>query len=163
MTRTDLSRKGGLLIDANLLILYVIGCYDPKRIQKERRTDKYIPEDFDLLLRFMGLFRHFVTTPNILTEVCNLLEGVTYQFGPVLSLLPELVKNFIEIHEPSQLIMAKRNKESIKFGLSDPVACSIVEQNYLLLTDDLRLCYYLQNRGFDALNFNNLRSDYLLH
>ena len=162
MTRADLARKTGLLLDANLLVLYVIGCYDPKRIVQNKRTNSYTPEDFDLLVDFMTQFRQFATTPNILTEVSNLLEGVSYQYGPVLAMLPELIKEFVELHEPSHPIMSSKNKEFIKFGLSDTVFCQVVEQSYVLLTDDFDLCYYLLNNSFDALNFTNLRLGYLL-
>ena len=33
----------------------------------------------------------------------------------------------------------------------------LVKGNYLVLTDDLSLFGYLQNRGIDAINFNHLR------
>ena len=158
MTRADIARKAGLLLDTNLLVLYVVGQYDPNRIAKHKRTSSYMSEDFDLLLDFMSLFKQFVTTPNILTEVSNLLEKDSYQYGPVLSILPELIKNFVEIPVPSHPVMVNRNKTFLKFGLSDTVACQITEQDYLLLTDDLDLCYYLPHDGLNALNFNNIRS-----
>ena len=162
MTRADLARKTGLLLDANLLVLYVVGRYDPKRIAQNKRTNNYTSEGFDLLVDFMNQFRHLATTPNILTEVSNLLEGVSYEYGPVLSMLPELIKGFVELHEPSHSIMISKNKAFVKFGLSNTVCCRVVEQNYVLLTDDFDLCYYLLNNSFDALNFTNLRSGYLL-
>lgn len=162
MTRADLAQKAGLLLDANLLVLYVIGCYDPKRITQNKRTNRYTAEDFNFLVDLMSRFRQLATTPNILTEVSNLLEGVVYQYGPVLAMLPELMKRFVELHEPSHPIMSDRGKEFIKFGLSDTVSCQVVDQNYVLLTDDFDLCYYLLNNGSDAVNFTNLRTGYLL-
>ena len=162
MTRADLARKAGLLLDANLLVLYVVGWYDPNRITQNKRTNSYTAEDFDYLVDFMSQFRQFATTPNILTEVSNLLEGVSYQYGPVLAMLPGLIKGFVELHEPSYPIMSSKSKEFVKFGLSDTVSYQVVEQNYVLLTDDFDLCYYLLNNGFDALNFTNLRSGYML-
>ncbi|MCY7357876.1 MAG: hypothetical protein LH609_10485 [Rudanella sp.] len=72
MTRAELARKSGLLLDTNLLVLLVIGQYDPKRINGHKRLQSYTSEDYDLLLGFMSLFRTFATTPNILTEVSNL-------------------------------------------------------------------------------------------
>ncbi len=162
MTNASLVRKAGLLLDTNLLILFVVGMYDRKRIAQNKRTSTYTAKDFDLLLDFMDRFQQFVTTPNILTEVSNLLEGVSYQSIPVLTILPELTKDFVELHEPSYPVMTGRSKIFIKFGLSDVVSCYVAERDYVILTDDLKLCYYLQNNGFAALNFNNLRSDYLI-
>jgi len=165
MTRAELARKSGLLLDTNLLVLLVIGQYDPKRINGHKRLQSYTSEDYYLLLGFMSLFRTFATTPNILTEVSNLLEGDSYQYGPVLAIVPQLLAGFgfVELHEPSIPIMSKRNKEFLKFGLSDVVSCSALEQNYLFLTDDLRLCYYLENNGLSARNFNHIRSSTLIH
>ena len=158
MTRSDLAKSKGLLLDTNLLVLYLMGMYDPLRITQNKRTNIYTPEDFDLLRSFMSLFRQLITTPNILTEVSNLLEGVSYQYGPVLAELPELIKGFVELQEPSYPLMTARSKIFVRFGLSDAVSCATAEQNYLVLTDDLNLCYHLQNNQFSALNFNHLRS-----
>ena len=115
-----------------------------------------------MLLTYMSQFRQFVTTPNILTEVSNLLEKDVYQHGPVLGILPGLIKDFAELHEPSYPVMTVQNTVFVKFGLSDTVSCKLAEQDYVILTDDLNLCHYLLNKGLSALNFNNLRSGYMI-
>ena len=62
----------GLLVDTNLLLLYLIGRTNRNRISKFKRTQAYTIEDFDLLHRFMAEFKTLITTPHVLTEVSNL-------------------------------------------------------------------------------------------
>lgn len=55
MTSSGLSlqaRKAGLLLDTNLLILYVIGMCDSTRIAKHKRTNQYAADDFRSITEF---------------------------------------------------------------------------------------------------------------
>ena len=47
----------GLLVDTNLLLLYLIGRTNKYRIPKFKRTQAYTIEDFDVLERFMAEFK----------------------------------------------------------------------------------------------------------
>lgn len=119
MTLQKLRSKEGLLIDTNLLVLYVIGLHDQTRIEQNKRTSSYTKEDFDLLVNFTGYFKKVITTTNILTEVSNLLEGVVYQQQPVLSILPQILEVIEEYNLPSRSQMLSNNRFFTKFGLSD--------------------------------------------
>ncbi|MGA0559557.1 PIN domain-containing protein [Larkinella sp. VNQ87] len=162
MTAQELRSKEGLLIDTNLLVLYVIGLLDTNRIGQNKRTRTYSKEDFNLLVNFTGFFKKVITTTNILTEVSNLLEGEEYHKKPVLSVLPQLLEVIEEHHLPSRSLMVSSNRFFTKFGLSDTVSMELSTRDYTVLTDDLDLCYYLQNNGLSAYNFNHLRTAYLL-
>ena len=48
-------------------------------------------------------------------------------------------------------------KTFARFGLTDCGIEELTRNNYLVLTDDLRLSVQLQATGIDALNFNHLR------
>ena len=65
-------RKNGILIDSNLLLLYLIGNTNRNRISSFKRTQKYTSRDFDLISRTLAQFEKVITTPHILTEVSNL-------------------------------------------------------------------------------------------
>jgi hypothetical protein len=67
-------KSRGILIDTNLLLLYFVGKYDPRRILSFGRTKSraFTLEDFKLLLVVFDYFDRVITTPNILTEVSNL-------------------------------------------------------------------------------------------
>src|SRR5438874_3988149 len=65
-------RSTGLLVDANLLLLYILGKTNKQRIPAFKRTQAYSVGDFELLDDFVSRFRKVVSTPNVLTEVSNL-------------------------------------------------------------------------------------------
>jgi hypothetical protein len=45
----DRHRQNGILVDANLLLLLVVGRFDERRIQRFERTRDFVIEDFRLL------------------------------------------------------------------------------------------------------------------
>ncbi len=162
MLLTDLRKTKGLLIDTNLLVLLVVGALNPDHISSHKRTNTYTAEDYRLLLSFVDRFRVIITTPNILTEASNLLEGYTYQNQSALALLERVTQVMQEIFYESTPTMHTYTRSYLKFGLSDATIYRIAEENYLILTDDLNFCAYLQHQGLLAINFNNLRTDHLL-
>lgn len=70
-------RANGLLIDTNLLLLYIVGAYDPGQIEGFSRTEQFDPDDFAVLYSFVQRFDLVVTTPHVLTETSNLLGGLS--------------------------------------------------------------------------------------
>lgn len=162
MTRQDLRSKAGLVIDTNLLLLYLVDQHDPERIETFKRTQVFSADDFNLLVRFINLFGSFSTTPNILTEVSNLIEGVEYDDVPLLTVLRDKVNYREEHYVNSRIILSNEDETFVKFGVSDTVLYQLARANYLILTVDLPLWAFLQNKGLSAVNFNNLRSDSLL-
>jgi hypothetical protein len=149
-------RGKGVLVDANLLLLYFIGQYDRRRILSFKRTKMFIEEDFDLLLGVLRMFGQVVTTPNILTEVSNLSGQLELRERP---------KYFSEFAEGVLLLeeeylasaQACSLKHFEKLGLTDSGIVHLANGRYLVLTIDFKLWSYLQNVGIDAVNFNHLR------
>jgi hypothetical protein len=74
----DRYRVKGILIDANLALLYLVGTCDLRLIGdgKYNKLSKYDTEDYHLLLRLKRFFRKAVTTPHVLTEVSNLTNDL---------------------------------------------------------------------------------------
>lgn len=150
-------RNKGLLIDANLLLVYVIGCYDPSRLLKFKRTLTFTVEDFHVLERAFRFFSKVITMPNILTEVNSLSNQ-----------LPEGIKSDYYTKAAEQIVgIEEHYKESSKvcalehfrkFGLTDSGIIDLVKDKYLVLTDDFPLANYLQTVGIDVINFNHIRT-----
>lgn len=148
--------KKGLLIDTNILLLYFVGLYDTNLILNFKRTRQFAIEDYGTLEKIINRFNKIVCTPNILTEInsfCNQFNGKIKQdffekFRLTLSLIDE---KYIPSKEVAQ--------EDIfnKFGLTDTGIMNIINNNYLLLTDDFRLSQYLTSIGTDVINFNHIR------
>lgn len=146
----------GILIDSNLLLLYFIGIYDSKIIEKFKRTRIYKIEDFILLNRIVQYFKVVITTPNILTEISNLSSSLPENqmsnfYSSFANQLPLLKENYC----PSSSVCISTYFRN--FGLTDSVIIQLVKNQYLVLSDDLVLVHYLQKIQIDAINFNHLR------
>lgn len=141
-------RRVGVVLDANLLVLLVVGLHDRRRIPAFKRTKQYAVEDFDLLDRLIGSLERTIVTPGILTEASNLIGS---EHLPVLGLL---IDHFAEQYTPSISVAA--HPLFRRFGLTDANIADL-GAHYLILTDDFRLSESLRARGHDVLNFNHLR------
>ncbi len=146
-------RTKGILVDANLLLLYVVGLHDRAFIPRFKRTARYTPDDFDFLQMLLGEFKRHVTLPNVLTEVSNLLGTGS---KPILELFGEVIRQEKESYVPSA--RASREDSYRRLGLTDAGILDRVGQGLLLLTDDFDLWVTAQGRGLDAINFNHVRS-----
>ncbi|MEH2452124.1 PIN domain-containing protein [Nostoc sp.] len=149
----------GILIDTNILLLYFVGTVNRERITRFNRTQQFIPEDYDLLLRIIGRFRKLVTTPNILTEVSNfvdkLVEPERSQCFAIFALFAQNVDILNECYVKS--LDAVNTEKFFKFGLTDSGILTLSKGKYLVLTDDFKLANYLLSVKVDVINFNNIR------
>ncbi|MBA2377318.1 MAG: hypothetical protein H0V75_14535 [Rubrobacter sp.] len=151
-------RRGGVLVDTNLLLLFYVGSYERSLVERFPRTaDRFVSEDFDTLNGVLGGFEKVVTTPYILTETSNLLgqlggRAKTGCFELFARSIPELRENHISGADLA------RKPTFVKLGITDTSIIEVAAAPYLVLTDDFRLYNYLADRGVDVLNFNNLRS-----
>ncbi len=149
-------REGGLLVDTNLLLLYLVGAYDERQIRGFRRTEQFEPEDFLVLAAFIGQFGQVVTTPHVLTETSNLLGQLSgHVRAGCFTLLRQSISLMREHQAPAATIAA--DPDFIRFGITDMAIAEASPGTYLVLTDDLPLYSYLGGRGVDVLNFNNIR------
>lgn len=152
-----LYRQRGILIDTNILLLHFVGTVNRERISRFNRTEKFIPEDYDLLQRILTYFQTIVTTPNILTEVNSLANQLGEpERSQCFSIFSEIISNMNESYIESRTITNTEN--FAKFGLTDCGILNVARGKYLVLTDDLKLANYLQKVGIDAINFNNIRT-----
>ena len=151
-------RRSGLLLDANLLLLYQIGLYDERAIKDFPHTKQYTIDDYRLLAKLISRFSSVFTTPNILTEVSNLSGKLS---EPHLQRFREAFSSTINVLEEEYCASksATGSPAFQKFGLTDAGIASLVnENNFLVLTDDLPLAHWLQSKDFDVLNFNHIRA-----
>lgn len=124
------------VIDANLLVLLVVGAVDRRLVGKHRRVRSFEPEDYDLLLALLQETPHpVVVTPNTLTEVSNLIEDRQDR-----RFLRQL-KEFIEVSEEVVVAssVASNNRAYEQLGLSDAVLLEIASAQRPLIAADLDL------------------------
>jgi hypothetical protein len=143
-----------ILLDSNLLLLLLVGGFQPALIANFKRTAKYSIRDFETLLGFLGSFSGIVTTPHVLTEVSNLANSLPEWrkpawgefFGAEIQLMHEVHRNSAEL---------ARDPAFLAYGLTD-TALEQLSAGTLLLTDDRRLSGYLRSLSLNALNFDDL-------
>ena len=150
-------KNKGLLIDTNLLLLYFVGMYDPRRIPKFKRTMIFAVEDFYTLWNLFKFFDKIITTPNILTEVNSLANQLATD------LKPDFFSKFSEQLNTLEEHYVETTKVSVsvhfpKLGLTDSGILDLAKNQYLVLSDDFRLVGYLGKQGIDAINFNYIRT-----
>ena len=147
----------GYFIDANLLVLLVVGSVGRDLIAKHRRLREYSVEDYETLLDLLGQVEQVFVTPNTLTETSNLLA----QHGePERSRLFDRLRFIIQ--ESEEVVVASEvassNSAFGRLGLTDAALLEVVTAETPLVTVDLDLYLEALRRGQDtALNFTHFR------
>lgn len=145
----------GVLVDTNLLLLYIVGSVDIKLIKEFKRTNIFEENDYLSVAGYIEKFAVKVTTPNILTEVSNFLGQISKQRDLCFYALKESISAMEENYIPS--VEIAENDSFIKFGLTDASIAEISKKRYAVFTADLPLYHYLSSKGFDVLNYNHIR------
>ena len=147
-----------LLVDTNVLLLFLVGSLDPDLIAKHKRVNQFTVEDFHLLDDLLRRYVAILTTPNVLTEVTNLAMQIG---GAAKERLPSLLgvllqKGGFEEHV-AESKEASKVEEFRRLGLTDAGIIHLTRKEWTVLTDDLPLYLALQVRGLAAINFHHLR------
>ncbi len=149
-------RSRGVLVDTNILLLYVVGKYQPELIARFKRSNVFTADEYELLVALLFHFHRIVTTPNILTEVSNLLGQLRdREKAECLQVLAQEIatmdEQFIRSDTAAQTEVYRR------LGLTDAGILSLAQGSYLVLTADFALDCALRATGVDVLNLNHLR------
>ena len=147
-----------LILDANLLVLLVVGRAAREYIGKHKRLRAYSVSDFDLLIKLLSSASKIVITPNTLTETSNLVRQISEPArAQILLVLRELIARHDEHYRDSRSV--SKSDEFPRLGLTDAVLLDIAGQYGTLLTTDLDLYVAAVKRGYKAVNFNHYRGD----
>jgi len=148
-------------LDCNVLLLLVIGSVEKSHISLFKRTQMFTEEDYDSLVKLIK-GSQVILTPNVVTEASNLLESYTYGKENVgLMFLKSICENIPETYETSKLLTS--NNAFLKFGLSDTSLANLCNVGAIAVTVDLALYGYLIGNNYKAINFNHVRSLYILN
>ena len=148
----------GYFLDANLLVLLVVGSENRELISKHRRLEDFTVDDFDILAEFLSTADQLYVTPNTLTETSNLVR----QHGDpertlLMGRLHYLIQQSREIVVAS--IDASYNYNFASLGLTDAVLLESVTIEKPLLTVDLDLYLAALASGEErAINLNHQRN-----
>jgi hypothetical protein len=151
-------RSRGLLLDTNLLLLFLVGSTSPNLVPgfKILANQGFQIEDFKTLLKLAKSFQRLVTTPHILTEVSNHADKLKGRHRTILfEKIAIAADNFLEESRPSKELCQLDGFP--KFGLADTAIAAIALNQYLVLTIDLALVGHLQAKRAAVINFHSLR------
>lgn len=157
----DELRGRDLLVDSNLLFLWILGATDRTKIEHSGRTRRYSPADFDVLDEFLRkIIRRFdveiVVTSHVLTEVSNLANDLKGDFrARFFEKFADVIQALIEIQAPARDITDW--KRFSDFGLTDLITLEVARSRCNVLTDDGRLADYLRRQGVHALRLPDLK------
>ena len=142
-------------LDANLLVLLVVGETDSKLIAKHKRLSEFDEEDYERLVTLLSRMGQILVTPNTLTEASNLLaQHGEPEKSRIFEMLRILIEEYEEIVVTSQI--ASHNKEFKRLGLTDAVLLEVISNEKPLITVDLDLYLAAINREADsAFNFRH--------
>lgn len=148
-------RRKGILVDTNLLLLLIVGA--TPSIKNFKRTNMYNSSDYELLVRLIDQFEKLIATPHILAEVSNLSNGLYggQQEDFFETLKRSLSSLIVEIHVPAAEIAD--NYSLSPHGVADVGVVALAKNNYLVLTDDLRVANFALQNSVDVINFNHVR------
>jgi hypothetical protein len=153
----ELRKARRILLDSNLLVLFLIGSFDPALIGKHKRTRDYTLEDFGLLRAIVASKTSLVTTPNVTAEASNLVSQIGEPArGGVLALLGRLCQSLEERYVES--FKVAQSHCFTRLGLTDSVLVDLCQEGLLLLTVDLDLFLEAGRVGGYAVNFNHIRT-----
>lgn len=143
----------GFYVDANLLVLLVVGNVDTKIIAKHRRLEDYSTEHYEILLRVLGRGNRVFVTAHTLAEASNLLG----QHGePERSILMQALSYLIDEAEEVVIESARAaaSPEFVRLGLTDSALLEVINPDTPLVTADVPLYVAALQRGHDvAMNF----------
>lgn len=145
-------------IDANLLVLLIVGSVDEKLIPKHRRLKQFEVEDYRNLRNLLGRAQQVFVTPNTLTETSNLLaQHKEPERSRFFDQLRSTIEESREIHVVSEV--ASRSKAFKRLGLTDAALLEVATVETPLLTVDLDLYRAALAKGREtAVNFTHLQN-----
>ena len=146
----------GVLVDSNLLVLWVVGSVNPERIGTFKRTSNYLKSDFSLLKRVLANYQDLYTVPHILAEVSNLTDLKDSERLRARQWLLSMISVLAEVPVTSR--QGAGDAVYLKLGLTDAVIkTAALKQGCAVLTDDHDLYHVLNHSGVESYNFNHFR------
>ncbi|MGI8883801.1 MAG: hypothetical protein ACR2IA_06115 [Pyrinomonadaceae bacterium] len=141
----------GLLVDTNIILLYLVGSLDILLIRDFARTAKFTEDDFYKVHKFIEYFDLQITTPHVLTEISDLIGNRKNLHNALKIYIERTNEVFKKSSEVSE------NKIFCEFGLADTAIIETAKDSYLIFTDDNPLYGYMINEGIDAVSLDILR------
>lgn len=147
-----------ILLDSDVLLLYLMGRVDRKRISEFPRTAHYTEAEFEVLERVVTSYPTVGVTPSVLTEASNLTKRGSRKLKKDLRReLRKLVSSLEENYVPST--EATANPNFVRLGLADVgliEAAKTYAGRAVIITDDGGLHRSATQSNIQSVNFTYL-------
>ena len=156
----ELARRratSGVILDTNVFLVFLVGSWNPTEIPKSKRTSAYTAEDYELLLAIVTKVGKLVTTPHILTEVCNLADTLNRKYNYALyQQLADIQTSFYAYERRQEATRLMANPLFKSFGIADT---SLIDASkcHLVVTDEAACHNVISKAGGRVINLNHLR------
>jgi predicted nucleic acid-binding protein len=149
------AQQGGVLLDTNVLLLWLMSCTDSTAIATWKKTEQFTPSHIALVQAILGRTRKLITTPHVLTEVTNLSVGIPQ---PLRESYWSHLRSFIAAAQERGVDArsAAREPEFSRLGLADIAQVLLRRRGRpLIVTIDADLTACLEQRGLPVVNLNH--------
>jgi predicted nucleic acid-binding protein len=141
-----------VIIDTNIFILFLAGQINENRIKNYTRNSLYTKEDYYLLLNILSHYDRIITSPNILTEVDNILNRITgedkYKY---LILVKAIYKQTLEKYIKTETISQNWYFEAL--DITDSSILMMAKESELLISGDSSLCDHAKSLDIKTFDF----------
>jgi predicted nucleic acid-binding protein len=141
-----------VIIDTNIFILFLAGQINENKIKNYTRNSLYTKEDYYFLLNVLSNYDRIITSPNILTEVDNILNRITgedkYKYLLLVkAIYKQTMEKYIKTEEVSQ------NWFFDTLGITDSAILMMAKESELLISGDSSLCDYAKSLNIKTFDF----------
>ncbi|GHT82933.1 hypothetical protein FACS1894137_02820 [Spirochaetia bacterium] len=141
-----------VIIDTNIFILFLVGQINENKIKNYTRNSLYTKEDYYFLLNILSNYDRIITSPNILTEVDNILNRITgedkYKY---LVLVKTIYKQTLEKYIKTDIVSQNWFFDSL--GITDSAILMMAKESELLISGDSSLCDYAKSLNIKTFDF----------
>ena len=148
--------RGPVLIDTNVLILYITGTAGRSIISIHKCcSNQFTEEDYDALLALLGSDPELILLPNVVTEASNLLAQIARPYkDAILTILKAAVLVFSEEYVMSRIAVSR--DDYMRLRLTDCALLSTTDARFHLLTVDLDLYLAFLRAARPVTNFRHV-------
>jgi len=146
-----------VLVDSNLLLVWIIGMVEPSHVKDFSRTSAYTEDDFNLLIEYLDRFDIVVILPNVATEVNSLFGKLTGKYLLAAhAILAQGIREWSERYVPSA--DAVDVPAFAHLGITDSAIIIAAREGMQIITDDSLLHRALLEEGAAVENFTHMRT-----
>ena len=147
-----------LLIDTQLLVLFVVGITSERLIPIHKRTKTYTLKQYHLLKEIIGNTREFVIVPHIIAETSNLVSQTNEHDALRLrSKLKQFADYAFESYIPSS--EGFTDPSYLRLGVIDAILVISCARGATVLTADAGVYAEASSRGASVVNFWHLAAE----